>query len=249
MESLKLKDKIAVITGGSSGIGLATAAAFLTEGATVVIAARGEAGLAEARATLGEGVLTVCTDVSQPAQLHSLMETVGRRLGRIDVLFANAGVSECPDILQTDEAFFDTMMNINVKGVFYAFTHALPWMPHGASAIFTSSVIQQRGRPGDALYAASKAAVRSLARTLAADDHVLQKQVRVNVISPGAIRTPLTASATENPAICEWVEGQVPMGRWGQADEVARAVLFLASRDASYMTGSEIAVDGGLGQI
>jgi len=249
MNSQKLKGKVAVITGGSSGIGLATAALFIDEGATVVIAARGEKKLEEAKAVLGNDVLAISTDVSKQAELHALMEQVGTTFGRIDVLFVNAGMSECPDILKTDEAFFDTLMNINVKGVFYAFTHALPWMSSGASAIFTSSVIQQRGRPGDALYAASKAAVRSLARTLAADDHVLRKQVRVNVISPGAICTPLTAGATENPAIREWVEGQVPMGRWGEADEVARAVLFLASSDASYMTGSEIAVDGGLGQI
>jgi len=133
--------------------------------------------------------------------------------------------------------------------VFYAFTHALPWMTPKASAIFTSSVIQQRGRPGDALYAAGKAAVRSLARTLAADDRVLRRQIRVNVVSPGAIRTPLTNAASGDAQVRAWVEGQVPMGRWGEADEVARAVLFLASDDSSYMTGSEIAVDGGLGQI
>lgn len=249
MSSQKLNGKVAVITGGSSGIGLATARLFRQEGATVVIAARSEQGLAQARATLGDDVLAICADVSKPAALQALAAQVGTSLGRIDVLFANAGLSECPDILETDEAFFDTIMNVNVKGVFYAFTYALPWMSPGASVIFTSSVIQQRGKPGDALYAASKAAVRSLARTLAADDHVLRKQIRVNVVSPGAIRTPLTAAATEHADIREWVEGQVPMGRWGEADEVARAVLFLASSDASYMTGSEIAVDGGLGQI
>ncbi|WP_198083376.1 SDR family NAD(P)-dependent oxidoreductase [Variovorax sp. E3] len=140
-------------------------------------------------------------------------------------------------------------MSINVKGVFYAFTEAFELMSDGAAAVFTSSVVQQRGRPGDVLYAASKAAVRSLARTLAADERVLARHVRVNVVSPGAIETPLTATATADADVRAWVEGQVPMGRWGRAEEVAKAVLFLASADASYLTGGEIAVDGGLGQI
>jgi NAD(P)-dependent dehydrogenase (short-subunit alcohol dehydrogenase family) len=177
------------------------------------------------------------------------MQTVGECFERIDVLFANAGMSECADILNTDETFFDQLMGVNVKGVFYAFTHAFPWLAKNASVVFTSSVIQQRGRPGDALYGASKAAVRSLARTLAGDERVLAQQIRINVVSPGAIRTPLTTAATDNPDVSAWVESQVPMGRWGEANEVARAVLFLASSDASSLTGGEIAVDGGLGQI
>ncbi|WP_213766290.1 SDR family oxidoreductase [Caballeronia sp. dw_19] len=245
----KLDGKVAVITGGSSGIGLATAHVFRQQGAQVVIAGRNESTLVAARDAIGGNTLTVCADVAKPDDLHTLMQTVGECFGRIDVLFANAGMSECPDILDTDEAFFDRLMGVNVKGVFYAFTHAFPWLAKNASVIFTSSVIQQRGRPGDALYGASKAAVRSLARTLAADERVLAQQVRINVVSPGAIRTPLTTAATDNPDVSAWVESQVPMGRWGEADEVARAVLFLASSDASYLTGGEIAVDGGLGQI
>lgn len=248
MCSSKLGGKVAVITGGSSGIGLATARLFKEQGASVVIVGRSAPTLERARAMLGD-VMAVQADVSRPAELSALMQAVGDAYGRIDILFANAGISECPDILSTDEAFFDTLIGINVKGVFYAFTHAFPWLAERASVIFTSSVIQQRGRPGDVLYAASKAAVRSLARTLAADERVLSRHIRVNVISPGAIRTPLTHAATENPEISAWVERQVPMGRWGDADEIARAVLFLASDDASYMTASELAVDGGLGQI
>ncbi|CAN7772163.1 SDR family oxidoreductase [Caballeronia sp. LjRoot34] len=245
----KLDGKVAVITGGGSGIGLATAHVFRQQGAQVVIAGRNESTLAAARDAIGANTLAVCADVAKPDDLHTLMQTVGECFGRIDVLFANAGMSECPDILDTDEAFFDRLMGVNVKGVFYAFTHAFPWLAKNASVVFTSSVIQQRGRPGDALYGASKAAVRSLARTLAADERVLAQQVRINVVSPGAIRTPLTTAATDNPDVSAWVESQVPMGRWGEADEVARAVLFLASSDASYLTGGEIAVDGGLGQI
>lgn len=245
----KLDGKVVVITGGSSGIGLATARLFIAHGARIAIAGRSEETLQSAREALGGNVLAVRTDVGRAADLRALMNTVHDALGPIDVLFANAGISECPDIFETGEAFFDEVMHTNVKGVFYAFTEAFALMSEGANAVFTSSVVQQRGRPGDVLYAASKAAVRSLARTLAADERVLAKRVRVNVVSPGAIETPLTAAATADPEVRAWVEAQVPMGRWGQTDEVAKAVLFLASSDASYLTAGEIAIDGGLGQI
>lgn len=249
MSDRKLEGKVAVITGGASGIGLATARLFIANGASVVIAGRNTVALRSAQKALGDRAMPVRADVSRPADLKVLMQAAHDALGPIDVLFANAGISECPDIFDTDETFFDELMHINVKGVFYAFTEAFGLMADGASAIFTSSVVQQRGRPGDVLYAASKAAVRSLARTLAADERVLAKRVRVNVVSPGAIETPLTAAATADAAVREWVEDQVPMGRWGHPDEVAKAVLFLGSADASYLTGGEIAVDGGLGQI
>ncbi|CAN5329144.1 SDR family oxidoreductase [soil metagenome] len=249
MDLRKLDGRVAVITGGSSGIGLATASLFVQHGARVVIAGRHNVSLRAARYSLGDDVLAVQCDVRQPSELRALIQAAYARFGLIDVLFANAGTSECPDIFDTSEAFFDDLMHSNVKGVFFAFTEAYPHMARGAAAVFTSSVVQQRGRPGDVLYAASKAAVRSLARTLAADERVLAKQMRVNVVSPGAIETPLTAAATADAEVRAWVEQQVPMGRWGQADEVAKAVLFLACNDSSYLTGSEIAVDGGLGQI
>jgi NAD(P)-dependent dehydrogenase (short-subunit alcohol dehydrogenase family) len=245
----KLKDKVAVITGGSSGIGLAVARLFREQGAHVVIAGRGGASLTRAKRELGGDTLALRADVSQPDEMKALMRAAGETFGPIHVLFANAGMSDCPDILDTDEAFFDRLMGVNVKGVFYSFVHALPWMARDASAIFTSSVAQQRGRPGDPLYSASKAAVRSLARTFAADPRVLDKRIRVNAVSTGAIRTPLTRAATDDAAVSAWVESQVPMARWGGAEEVARCVLFLASQESSYLTGGEIAVDGGLGQI
>jgi NAD(P)-dependent dehydrogenase (short-subunit alcohol dehydrogenase family) len=249
MREKKLDGKVAVITGGGSGIGLATARLFRANGARVVIAGRSEASLTAARQILGDGVLAVRADVQRPEELRALMHSARQSFGPIDVLFANAGISECPDIFETPEAFFDELMQINVKGVFYAFTEAFPLMADGAAVVFTSSVAQQRGRPGDALYAATKAAVRSLARTLAADTRVLARRVRINVVSPGAIETPLTAAATQDADIRAWVEAQVPMGRWGRADEVAKTVLFLSSSDSSYLTAGEIAVDGGLGQI
>ncbi len=249
MSGKKLNGKIAVVTGGGSGIGLETACLFRRHGAQVVIAGRHEDSLAEAKKRIGGETLAIRTDVSRPADLASLMKSTADAFGRIDILFANAGISECPDILETDESFFDALMGTNVKGVFFAFVHALPVLAPGASVIFTSSVAQQRGRPGDPLYSASKAAVRSLARTLAADRRVLDRAIRVNAISPGAIRTPLTAAAAGDPEISAWVEAQVPMGRWGRPEEVARCALFLASGESSYLTGGEIAVDGGLGQI
>jgi len=249
MSDRKLDGKVAVVTGGSSGIGLAVARLFHEHGAQVVLAARGQAELNSARAIVGDGTLAIRTDVGNLTDVRALMKKVGETFGRIDVLFANAGISDCPDIFETDEGFFDHLFNVNLKGVFFTFTHAFPLLSERASVIFTSSVAQQLGRPGDPLYAASKAAVRSLGRTLAADERVLAKKIRINTISPGAISTPLTKSATTDPAIRAWVESQIPMGRWGEPDEVARSVLFLASDDASYLTGGEVAVDGGLGQI
>jgi NAD(P)-dependent dehydrogenase (short-subunit alcohol dehydrogenase family) len=249
MSERKLEGKVAVVTGGSSGIGLAAARLFHRHGAKVVIVARREATLVAAREVIGDDATALSCDVSMPDQVQELMQAVGSLHGRIDVLFANAGVSECPDFLHTSERIFDEVMASNIKSVFYSFTHAFPLLAELASVIFTSSVAQQRGRPGDPLYSATKAAVRSFARTMAADERVLARKIRINVISPGAIRTPMTNAATDDPAIRAWVEAQVPMGRWGEPEEVAHAALFLASADASYLTAGEIAVDGGLGQI
>ncbi|GHO48112.1 SDR family oxidoreductase [Ktedonospora formicarum] len=252
MSTLKLKHKVAVITGGNSGIGLVTAHLFREEGASVVIIGRNEETLERARRELGGDTLAIQADVSRLDDIQRVMRQVGDHFGRIDILFANAGISECPPIQETDDAFFDHIMGINVKGVFFAFTQALPLLTQDASVIFTSSVAHERGRPGDPLYSASKAAVRSLARTLAADEEVLSRGIRVNVVSPGAIYTPLTANQDTYAmleAVNSYVAETVPMKRWGQPEEVARSVLFLASSDSSYMTGGEIAIDGGLGQI
>lgn len=248
---MKLKEKLALITGGSSGIGLATARLFLSEGASVAIVGRNQAALEKARKDLGHGVLSFQADVSKPEDIKRVMAQLAEKWGRLNLLFANAGISECPPLQETSEAFFDELMGINVKGVFFTFKEALPLFSEAASAIFTSSVAHSKGRPGDPLYSASKAAVRSLARTLAADEQVLAKKIRVNVVSPGAILTPLTRQETPEmkAAVDEYIESSVPMKRWGSPQEVAKAVLFLASEDSSYLTGGEIAVDGGLGQI
>ena len=165
-------------------------------------------------------------------------------------MFANAGRADVPDLLDVDEATFDAVMNANVKSVFFLVAKALPLLVRGGAVVVTSSVAQEKGRPADPLYAASKAAVRSLVRTLALDEAVLAAGVRVNAVTPGSIATPLTAQ--DDPAmqrmIDDYVATSTPMGRWGTAEEVARAVLFLAGPDASYTTGAEILVDGGLAQ-
>lgn len=247
----RLKNKIALITGGSSGIGLATAREMAQEGAQVIIVGRDAQKLAAASENIGDGVVTIAADVSSVKDIARIVATVKERFGRIDVLFANAGISDCPPLLETDEHFFDEIMNINVKGVFFLFTKAFSILAEGASVILTSSVAHSKGRPGDPLYTATKAAVRSLGRTLAMDEDVLARKIRVNVISPGVIQTPLTKQDTPEmeKAIDAYVRAAVPMHRWGQAEEVAKAVVFLASDESSYTTGGEITVDGGLGHL
>ena len=196
-------------------------------------------------------MLAIAADASTLKGIGIILKKVYETHGRIDVLFANAGMSDSPPLLDTDEAFFDKMMDTNVKGVFFLFTRAFPILSEHASVILTSSVAHSKGRPGDPLYSATKAAVRSLGRTLAMDEAVLAKRLRVNVVSPGAIQTPLTRQDTPEmeQAVNAYIRGAVPMQRWGQPEEVARAVVFLASAEASYMTGGDLTVDGGLGQV
>lgn len=246
-----LKDKVALITGGSSGIGLATAQAMIEAGAKVIIAGRNQQRLDAAIAVLGDHAMAIRADVSSVAAIEKMLLQIKSTYGRIDILFANAGMSECPPVLATDEYFFDAMMNSNVKSVFFLFTKAFPLLSAYASVIFTSSVAHSKGRPGDPLYTATKAAVRSLGRTLAMDEHTLARHIRVNVVSPGAIQTPLTQQETPelDKMVTDYIKASVPMARWGQAGEVAKAVLFLASPASSYMTAGEITVDGGLGHL
>ena len=190
MPGSKFANQVVVITGGSSGIGLAAARLFVSEGANVVLVARDEVKLASAARELGPTVSTVAADVSQVAEVEWVMEHVAREHGALDVLFANAGMSECPTLGETDSVFFDRIMALNVKGVFFSCTRALPLFREHGSAVFTATASHYRGKPGDALYLATKAAVRSLARSLAGDEAVLARKLRVNVVSPGATETP-----------------------------------------------------------
>lgn len=248
---MKLIDKTAIITGGSSGIGLETARLFNKEGAKVIITGRNEEKLEKAKALIGKNVITFKMDVSKVEDIYKLKKFLLEENIKLDILFGNAGMSECPSIFETDEKFFDEIINTNLKSNFFIFTNLFKLLNDNSSVIFTSSVSHDMGVPGDPLYSASKAALRSLVRTFAADESVLNKKIRVNAISPGPIKTPLTEQDNKEmqKLIDEYIENTVPMKRWGEAEEVAKAVLFLASDDSSYMTGSEIRVDGGLSEI
>ncbi|WP_158939040.1 SDR family NAD(P)-dependent oxidoreductase [Burkholderia sp. S171] len=245
----KLLGKVALVTGGSSGIGLASAQLMQAHGASVVIVGRDPRKLDEAAKAIGERTFGIVADVSNVSDIDHVMSTVRARHGRIDVLFANAGMSHSPTLRLVDEAAFDAMVGLNFKGVFFTCVRSLPLLSNDASIILTGSAAADMGRLGDPVYAATKAAVRSLARTLANDSELTGKRIRVNVLSPGAVKTPLTKMAYELPEVDAYVRKAIPLERWGEPEEIAKAALFLACGDSSYMTGSVLAVDGGMAQV
>ena len=247
----RLTGKVAVVTGGNSGIGLATAKRFREEGAKVVITGRDQKTLDEAVKTIGGDVLAVRSDVSKLSDLDKLYKTVGEKHGKIDVLFANAGVAKFAPAAESSEALFDEMFNINVKGVFFAIQKALPLLNDGASIVINSSVVNETGFAGASVYSATKAAVRSFARTLTTE--LVDRGIRVNVVSPGPITTPIFGrTGLSQEAIDEFARDakeKVPMKRFGKPEEIASAVLFLSTPESSYITGVDIKVDGGMGQV
>jgi NAD(P)-dependent dehydrogenase (short-subunit alcohol dehydrogenase family) len=244
----KLSGKIAVVTGGNSGIGLATAQLFATEGAQVVVTGRRETELHQAIAQIGHGALGVRGDVSNLADLDRLYAEVKEKFGRIDVLFANAGVCELAPLGAVTEAHFDKLFDINVKGLLFTVQKALPLFTDGGAILLNASVVNVKGMEGFGVYAATKAAVRSFARTWTAE--LKTRKIRVNVISPGPIETPIFGqmglSAEQIDGFGAHIGEQVPLGRFGRPEEIAKAALFLASDDASYVAGVDLYVDGGL---
>jgi NAD(P)-dependent dehydrogenase (short-subunit alcohol dehydrogenase family) len=247
---MRLAGKTALITGGTSGIGLATARRFVGEGARVAVTGRDTSRFDEVRQVLGDDALILAADVRSLADMQDVSRRIGERFGGLDIFFANAGIACATPLASTDEARYDEIMSVNVKGVFFSMQAVAPILREGASVILTTSFIIHVGRPGISLLAASKAALRSLARSWSRE--LLERKIRVNALSPGGIDTPLIArhrTAEQLAAFKQQMAAQVPMGRIGEADDIADAVLFLASDESRYMLGAELVVDGGISQI
>jgi len=247
----KLEGKIALITGGNSGIGLATAKQFVAEGAYVYITGRRQVELDAAVEAIGKNVTAVQSDVSNLADLDRLFATIKQEQGHLDIIFANAGGGQIAPLGAITEEHFDKTFNINVKGLLFTVQKALPLLPEGASIILNASITSIKGTPAFSVYSATKAAVRSFARNWILD--LRERKIRVNAISPGVVPTPgYDHLGLNDQQLQEFVDSQasaIPLGRVGKPDEIAKAVVFLASADSSFVNGIELFVDGGMAQI
>ena len=245
-DALKLRNKVAVVTGGSAGIGLGAAKAFAREGARVFITGRREDELKKAVNEIGHGAVGVRADASNLADIDRLYEEVGAKAGRIEILMLNAGFYEFAKVGEITEQHFDKIYNTNVKGLFFAFQKALPLLSKGASVIFTGSIASRFGMPEMSIYGSSKAAVRALARGMVADTR--DRGIRVNVLTPGHTATPGLDGLIPRSVQTQLIQ-KIPVGRLAEPEDLARAAVFLASDDSAYITGIELDVDGGVAQI
>jgi NAD(P)-dependent dehydrogenase (short-subunit alcohol dehydrogenase family) len=246
----KLDGKLALITGGNSGIGLATARLFIDEGAKVAITGRNQETLRRAAESLGPEAFAIRADITEAAERERMFSEVKQRFGALDVLFANAGLSASTPLGHTEVAAFEKQVQLNFISVFFTVQGALPLLRDGAAIVLISSLTSKIGVPAYSAYAGSKAAVRTMAQCMAAE--LSPRGIRVNVVTPGYTRTPLwerTRTPQQIALVNERLPQVVPLERWGEAEDVARAVLFLASSDSSYVQGAEIVIDGGTSNL
>jgi NAD(P)-dependent dehydrogenase (short-subunit alcohol dehydrogenase family) len=247
----RFTDKVAVVTGGNSGIGLATAKAYRREGARVAITGRSEATLKAAQKELGPEALVLRADAAKIAEIAAAMDQIRSKFGRIDALFVNAGIGRFVPLEEVTEAFFDETMATNLKGTYFTVQKAAPLLARGAAVVLNASINAHRGLAGSSVYGASKAAVVNLAKTLSAD--LLPRGVRVNVISPGPVATPIfdrmDLPEEQTRQLKEWISSQVPLKRFGRPEEIAAAVLYLSSSESQFVVGTELILDGGFLQL
>jgi len=248
MAERRFEGKVALVTGGNSGIGLATAQAFASEGARVAISGRDPETLKQAREKIGPGTLAIQADLSKLPEIERAIGEVRKQAGRIDALFVNAGVGHFAPIEQSDEAFFDKQFATNVKGAYFTIQKALPLMPKGSSIVVNASSVVNLGLPNSSVYTATKAAVASLARSLALE--LAPKGIRLNIVNPGPIETPIFERMGLPPEALkqmgEQIASQVPQKRFGSPEDIAQAVLYLSSEEAGFVHGASLAVDGGM---
>jgi NAD(P)-dependent dehydrogenase (short-subunit alcohol dehydrogenase family) len=251
MSAQRFQGKVAVVTGGNSGIGLGVAKAYAQEGAQVAITGRNQKTLENAAKEIGTGTLAIQSDAGKVADIELAMKKIKERFGQINALFVNAGVGKFVPLEQVTEDFFDEAVNINMKGVLFTVQKAIPLMPKGSAIVLNASINAHLGMPGTTVYGATKAAVINMAKTLSAD--LLEKGIRVNAISPG----PVTSALLERAGLTreklqetkDWIQTQVPIKRFGTPEEIAAAVLYLTAPESAFVLGAELIIDGGMATL
>lgn len=249
MTAQRFQGKVAVVTGGNSGIGLGVAKAYAQEGAHVVITGRSEKTLQAAAKEIGDGTLAIQSDAGKVAEIEAAMKEIKERFGRIDALFVNAGIAKLLPFEQITEELFDETVAINMKGLFFTVQKAVPLMPRGSAIVLNGSINAHLGMPGTTVYGATKAGVVNLAKTLSAE--LLDKGIRVNVVSPGPITSALLRDGPQEriQETKDWIQSQVPLKRFGTPEEIAAGVLYLTSAESAFVLGAELIIDGGMATL